>query len=467
MSYALIAYQTAYLKANYAVEYMTAFMATQRDDAEKVAIAAAESRRLGIELLSPDINASEVNFTIEPTAKGEGIRFGLATVKNVGEQAVTPLVEERHNNGPYRSIEDFCRRADPSAMNRRVLESLIKAGAFDSLGERGTLLHNVGRLLDFAARELKIRQSGQGTLFDLFGGIAEMPSAPLELETMSVPQKEQLTWEKELLGVYVSAHPFCQFAGSIGRATTALCGEISEELDGQLVTVAGMVASARTSQTRDGKTFATVELEDLNGRTEIVAWPRLYEQTKDFWQEGKILLVEGKVAFRGDRGSIHADAVQVYQPNAESDAAEPGQMVRVKPPGGNGFGGRPQFPPRNAPPPRPAPKPAAEKPATTTVAAPQQDNVKEKETPREMSRRLLISLTQTDNAEADLKLFNHLMELLAVHPGPESLAMQIACPDRMYHLRLPQVKVTCNDELVDEIETLLGPGSAKCENNGH
>ena len=469
VSYALIAYQTAYLKANYPVEYMTAFMATQRDDAEKVAVAAAESRRLGIELLSPDINASEVNFTIETTEKGEAIRFGLATVKNVGEQAVTPLVEERHNNGPYRSIEDFGRRADPSAMNRRVLESLIKAGAFDSLGDRGTLLHNVGRLLDFAARELRIRQSGQGTLFDLFGGIAEVPAAPLEFEAMSVPQKEQLAWEKELLGVYVSAHPFCQFAPSIGRDTTALCGEISEELDGQLVTVAGMVASTRTSQTRDGNTFSTVELEDLNGRTEVVAWPRLYSQTKEFWQEGKVLLVEGKVVFRGDRGSIHADAVQVYQPNAETEAVEAGQMVRVKPPNSNFSHGRGEFPPKPPATPRLQPKPAAAiEPKTGTVATSTTEiKVKEKETPREMSRRMFITLTQTDNVETDLKLFNRLMEILAVYPGPENLTLQIACPDKMYHLRLPQVKITCNDALLGEVETLLGAGSARFENNGH
>ncbi|XUX00337.1 MAG: DNA polymerase III subunit alpha [Dehalogenimonas sp.] len=469
VSYALIAYQTAYLKANYPVEYMAAFMATQRDDAEKVAVAAAEARRLGIELLSADINASEVNFTIEENDKGSAIRFGLATVKNVGEQAVAPLVEERHKNGAYRSIEDFCRRADASALNRRVLESLIKAGAFDSLGDRGTLLHNVGRLLDFAARELRIRQSGQGTLFDLFGGVAEVPSAPLEMETMAVPQKEQLIWEKELLGVYVSAHPFCQFVNKIGRDTTALCGEISEELDGQLVTIAGLVASARTSQTRDGNTFATVELEDLNGRTEVVAWPRLYNQTKEFWQEGKVLLIEGKVSFRGDRGSIHADAVQVYQPNVETETVEAGQMVRIKPQGTNFHQGRGDFSSRPPAPPKVQSKPATA-PEPKIKSAPivaMETKVQEKETPRQMSRRMLISLTQTDNVEADLKAFNRLMDVLAVYPGPESLTLQITCPDKMYHLRLPQVKITCDDALLEEVESILGEGCARFENNGH
>ena len=286
---------------------------------------------------------------------------------------------------------------------------------------------------------------------------------------MSVPQKEQLIWEKELLGVYVSAHPFCQFAPSIGRDTTALCGEISEELDGQLVTVAGMVASARTSQTRDGNTFATIELEDLNGRTEVVAWPRLYSQTKEFWQGGKVLLVEGKVVFRGDRGSIHADAVQVYQPNAETDAVEGGQMVRVKPPNSNFSHGRSEFPPKAAATLRPQPKPVdVVGPKTENVmSVPTEIKAKEKETQREMSRRMFITLTQTDNAETDLKLFNRLMEILAIYPGPENLTLQIACPDKMYHLRLPQVKITCNDGLLGEVETLLGVGNARFEHNGH
>ncbi len=467
VSYALIAYQTAYLKANYPVEYMTAFLATQRDVAEKVAAAAAESRRLGIELLRPDINASEGNFTIETGENGEAIRFGLAAVKNVGGQAVQPLVEERLKNGPFRSVEDFCRRADSACMNRRVLESLIKAGALDSLGDRGTLLHNVGRLLDFANRELRIRESGQGTMFDLFGGVAENASAPLELETMAVPQKEQLTWEKELLGVYVSAHPFTQFAGVAGRDTTALCSEVTEELEGQVVTLAGMVASSRTSVTRSGGAFVTIELEDLGGRMEVVAWPRLYAQTKDLWQDGNVLLVEGKVVFRGDRGSVHADAVKLYQPAIESGEVEAGQMVRVKPRPdfNNGRGGYPPKPGHVT-----APKKAVAQPVSVAAAGSPEEraepNIQMKEK-QPMSRRLYITMTQTETADADLKLFNRLLDLLAAYPGPENITLQIACPDRLYNLRLPNIRVTCNEALLGEVEYLLGAGSARYENNGH
>ncbi|MDV2988910.1 MAG: DNA polymerase III subunit alpha [Dehalogenimonas sp.] len=470
VSYALIAYQTAYLKANFPVEYIAAFLATQRDVAEKVAAAAVECRRLGLELLPPDINASDVNFTIEETGKGSAIRFGLAAVKNVGETAVAALVAERNTGGPFRGVEDFCRRADAACMNRRVLESLIKAGALDSFADRGALLHNAGRLLEFAERERRIRDSGQGTLFDLFGGVAEAPPMVLELDGGSASLNDILAWEKDLLGLYISAHPFSRFVGHIDHDTTATCGEITEEMDGQLATLAGMVVTARQSQTRDGNTFASVELEDLNGRVEVVAWPKLFAQTREFWQEGNVLLVEGKVVFRGDRGSIHADAVRLYQPGAEEADVQVGEMVRIqRKTGGNGYNGRRDFSPR---PPKAVAKPKPS-PVKATAAAEPAEKItphnlpSDKETPHNMSRSLNVVLNQTENAEADLKLFNKVMDILSLYPGPGSVNLQIACPGKLYRLKMTQVRVTCNDELLEELVTLLGDtGSAAYEGHG-
>ena len=455
VSYALIAYQTAYLKANYPVEYMAAFLATQRDVAEKVAAAAVECRRLGIGLLPPDINASDVNFTIEEGEAGPSIRFGLAAVKNVGEAAVIGLVAERQSGGPFASVEDLCRRADAACLNRRVLESLIKAGALDSLGDRATLLQNTGRLLDFAERERRIRDSGQGTLFDLFGGVAEAPPVALEMESGTATLNEILAWEKDLLGLYISAHPFSRFVGRIDHDTTSLCGQITEDMENQTATLAGMVVSVRLSQTRDGNTFANVELEDLNGRVEVIAWPKLYSQTKEYWQEGSILLVEGRVVFRGDRGSIHADAVRRYQPDDTEDRLEAGELVRVARPGGNG---KRKFPPRTekaAPKPAPAPVPAAVQ--TTT----------EKEPTPAMSRFLNMTIEQTDNAEADLALFNQVLDVLDLYPGPGPVKLRITCPGRRYLLKLPEVRVSCTSELLEELTGLLGDcGSAAFEENG-
>jgi len=301
-SYALIAYQTAYLKANYPAEYITAFLVTHTDQLEKVATAVAECRRLGIEVLPPDINRSQVSFCIESDGEGKAaIRFGLNAIKNVGVGAVEPLVVERQKGGQFKSIEDLCRRVDLRSMNRRAMESLIKAGALDCLGDRGTLLQNIGRILALAQREQHLKETGQSTMFDLWGEEVSAPLPSLDLPSADIATKEKLGWERELMGVYLSEHPFSAFASKAAAGNAFLCGHIDAELVGQTIPVAGMVASVHNSFTRDQRPFASAVLEDLDGRLEVMVWPRVYADTRDLWQEGNILLVEGKVRMRDDQ----------------------------------------------------------------------------------------------------------------------------------------------------------------------
>jgi DNA polymerase-3 subunit alpha len=301
VSYALIAYQTAYLKANYPAEYITALLITNAGQSDKVASAVRECRRLGIKILPPDINRSQVNFSIEADG-GEtpAIRFGLTAIKNVGLGAVEPIVAERAKGGEYSSIEDLCRRADLSGLNRRTLESLIKAGALDCLGNRGSLVQNIGSIMSLAQREQRLRDTGQSTMFDLWGEEVPTPMPGLALEPAEIPVRDRLTWEKELMGVYLSEHPFSALAGSVTSPNTTFCGHIDAELVGQNVKVAGMVASVRSLYTRDGRPFASAVMEDLDGRVEVMVWPKVYAETKDLWQEGNMLLVEGKVRLGND-----------------------------------------------------------------------------------------------------------------------------------------------------------------------
>ena len=341
-SYALIAYQTAYLKANYPAEYITAFLITNADQLEKVATAVAECRRLGITVLPPDINRSQVSFSIETDGEGNApaIRFGLSAIKNVGLGAVEPIVAERQKGGEFKSIEDLCRRADLRGMNRRAMESLIKAGALDCLGDRGTLLHNVGRILSLAQREQHLRETGQSTMFDLWGEAMPAPLPSLDLPAAEITIKEKLAWERELMGVYLSEHPFSAFATKVPVENNAtLCGHIDAELAGQTVTVAGMVASVHPSFTRDRRPFASVVLEDLDGRVEVMVWPKVYANTRDLWQEGNILLVEGKVRLRDDRVQLSCDYVRRYElepaPPEEAIVAEEPPATSQKSPTGN------------------------------------------------------------------------------------------------------------------------------------
>ena len=414
-SYALIAYQTAYLKANYPAEYMAAFLAIHMGTLEKIASAVAECRRLGITVLPPDINHSQVNFAIEKQGSTSAIRFGLAAIKNVGPNAIEPVIAEREKGGPFKSIEDFCRRCDLRGVNRRVVESLIKVGVFDALNPgRGTLLNNVNRIVGLAQREQRLRETGQSTMFDLWGEKTPVPLPGLELEPAEISLRERLGWEKELSGVYLSEHPFSSVAASFGSETT-LCGQIDAELEGQVVAVAGMVAQVSNLFTRDRKPFISAILEDLSGQIEVMVWPRIYESTVDLWMEGNILLVEGKVRVREDRVQVQCDKVSLHQPSEEAPA--------------------------------PTAKPVIEEPKAPSVPV--------------ITRRLTLTLRQTADRQNDTVVLRKVMTVLKDYPGKDEAKLEIVNGERTTHLRLP--KTGYCPELHQRLAGLVGEAGVGVE----
>ena len=306
--YGLIAYQTAYLKANYTVDYMASVLSAFRDTEEKVAAAVAECRRLGIEVRPPDVTRSAVEFTVEEDA----IRFGLLAVKNVGSGAIESIVAAREADGPFRSLADFCTRIDLRLANRKVLESLAKVGALSAFGHPAQVLEGLDDAINAGAATQRDRATGQTSLFDV--GIDE-PSL-LERPLPNVPEapvRERLRWEKELLGLYLSEHPMGEVADRVGEFVTAYSGDLKDEsLDGQRLVVAGIVVGSRTVITRARATMAVVTIEDLQGSIEVVVFPKLFEQTGPIWQEGSILLVAGKVDHRGEEVSLLADLVTTW-----------------------------------------------------------------------------------------------------------------------------------------------------------
>jgi DNA polymerase-3 subunit alpha len=208
------------------------------------------------------------------------------------------------------------------------MESLIKAGALTSLGDRSALLQNVNKILSLAQRQQQLKESGQSTMFDLWGEEVPVPTPSIVLATEKVPVKEILAWEKELTGVYLSEHPFASFAEKLNAETT-LCGQIDVESEGQHVVVAGMVASVHHLFTRERKPFSSTLLEDLTGNIEVMVWPKLYTDTKDLWQEGNILLVEGKVKLRNDKVQLYCDRVKLYTPE-ETQITKPTIVAQPK-----------------------------------------------------------------------------------------------------------------------------------------
>ncbi len=342
--YGLIAYQTAYLKANFTVDYMTSVLSAFRDNAEKVAAAIAECRRLGIEVRTPDVHQSGLGFTVEDGA----IRFGLLAVKNVGEGAIESIIKAREEGGEFRSLTDFCTRVDLRLANRKVLESLARVGALNGFGHPAQVLLGLDDALAAGQAAQRDRISGQTSLFDMGGDEAATLERPLPL-TPETPVRERLRWEKELMGLYLSDHPMGAVAERVGEYVTGYSGDLKDEsLDGQRVVLGGIVTGIRSVMTKARATMAVVTLEDLQGTVEVVVFPRTYETTMGTWRDGAILLVAGRVDHRGDEASLLADSVwdwdTVGEKGPEAFAKEVGSLDKRArrgggPNGGNGGSG--------------------------------------------------------------------------------------------------------------------------------
>jgi len=302
-AYATIAYQTAYLKANFPVEFMAAVLTSEKTDVERIAILIEESKKMGIEVLPPNINESLKNFTVVP--KENKIRFGLLAIKNVGENIIDVIVKEIKNNGPFKNIEDFIQRVNSKDLNKKSFESLIKAGAFDKFAERSQLLHNLERLLEWSKETQKARISNQKGLFDginLNNRLTLVPATP-------ATNFEKLSWEKELLGLYVSSHPLEDFREILEKKTFALV-KIKNAWINQKIRIGGIVSGIKKIITRNGKPMLFVKLEDLTDKAEIVVFPGLIERNPTVFQENKIIFVKGRVDNRDNVPKVIAEEVE-------------------------------------------------------------------------------------------------------------------------------------------------------------
>ena len=287
--YALIGYQTAYLRANYPVELMTALLNADSGDTERIAFLVSECRKMGIEVCPPDINSSWLSFTPE----GGNIRFGLLAIKNVGRNIVEAIIEERQKKGPFQKLSDLLRRVNHKDLNKKSLESLIKCGAFDSVGlERNHVQTNIDGIIKFASLIRKEQESQQS---GLFGG---QLISKLNLQEVSpVDTATKLAWEKELLGLYISDHPLNAHKEKLANFKTLK--EISTiKSERTTLNIGGLVTRVQKINTRQGKPMAFVNLEDFDGSIELIVFPDLYEQTSELWQDGEIISTSGRMSWR-------------------------------------------------------------------------------------------------------------------------------------------------------------------------
>lgn len=319
--YALIAYQTAYLKAHYPAAFMAALMTSDFDDTDRLAIEITECQHMGIEVLPPDVNESFLEFGVVPGTKQ--IRFGLGAIKNVGAGAVEEILKGREAaGGKFGSLEDFAKHVNAHLVNKKALESLIKAGAFDGFGDRSVIYNSLENILSLASRLQRDELSGQ---VDLFGESDTVSEAALKLalntEGPAHSQAEQLSWERELMGLYLSQNPLSDYADALRAQAFSLNG-ITSAMEGRDVVVGGAIRTVREITTKNGAKMAFVRIEDLTGEIEMVLFPRVFLASQELCQRDTVVLARGKVG--GGRGAnqdqsevkLLVDELQILRPDS-------------------------------------------------------------------------------------------------------------------------------------------------------
>jgi DNA polymerase III subunit alpha len=319
--YATIAYQTAWLKANYPLEFMSALLTSERNDIERTAFVIEETRKMGIEVLPPEVNESFAYFSAVP--EKNQIRFGLLAIKNVGEGIVASIIQERKAGGAYQSIHDFISRVATKDLNKKSMESMVKAGVFGTFGERSQLLHNMERLLQIARENQKIKDTGQKGLFDNQPESVVSSSSFLLESAEPAKESELLSWEKELLGLYVTSHPLKGIKNILESRALAIRSleEAMQEFQNTRsrfqfskqqgrMCIGGIISAVKRITTKAGKPMLFLNLEDLTDKIEVVIFPSVIERYPDALQENKMVFVTGRLDKRDGEKKFLAEEIE-------------------------------------------------------------------------------------------------------------------------------------------------------------
>jgi DNA polymerase III subunit alpha len=329
--YAMIGYQTAYLKAHWPVEFMAALLSADQHDSDRVAIEIEECRAMGLKVMPPDINESFDSFTVVTAGTKENrtaavdekvdtIRFGLNAIKNVGDNIVSVIIKERKENGPYQNIFDLLERINDKDLNKKSLESLIKSGALEGFGSRGLLLANLEKLLIFNRDISKQQTSGQVSLFASAPEFNNL-SRPQLLAEENISQIELLGWEKDLLGLYISGNPLSSFSAQLDGFAVPLSKLNSKKGDDYIV-VAGVITSMKKIITRKGESMLFVKIEDKTGNVELLVFPRTLKETLAIWQDANIIVARGRLSEKDTELKLLIDQAGILDPERAQESLD-------------------------------------------------------------------------------------------------------------------------------------------------
>ncbi len=436
--YGLIAYQTAYLKAHYPAAFMAALMTSDYDDIDRLAIEITECQHMGIDVLPPDVNESFVEFAVVPDPKNPDnrrapIRFGMNAIKNVGTHAVEEILRARSIDETFTDIEDFFAKVNVRTANRKTLESLIKAGAFDRFGSRSNLLHNMDTMIAYASRLQKQASSGQT---DLFGNLLEedshmKPKLALENAPEEHNLREQLLWERELLGLYLSHHPLSMYEKFLSEQTVAIAS-FQPTHDGKTAKVGGAINDVREITTKNGQKMAFVRIEDKTGEMELIVFPNSFQQTLGLWQRDTVVLVTGKVSAK-DRDGNMVDDIKIMVDDAREITAEQAQNYQET-----------------------GKKIKTPKPNKKVKAALSEKTQKSLST--QTPARLYVRLPNSD----DQAVLIALKQKIDKHPGSTEVVLVLGASDNKQIIKLPR-GVEPAEPLIGALHELVGADNIKIQ----
>ncbi len=428
--YAIIAYQTAYFKANYPVEFMASLLTSDQHDLDRVTIEVDDCKQMGIEVLPPDINESFTTFTAVAESLGTKqprIRFGLSAIKNFGESAAKAVIHDRKANGPYRDFEDFLLRMSPKDLNKKALESLAKAGALDGLIERNAVLYNLEKILRFSKEAQAASDSAQ---VSLFSATSVGPALTLQLDPVpSATKRERGLWEKEYLGLYVTEHPYKEFAQELS-AITARCSQLGELLKQghEGVRVAGVITARKKIFTRKGDAMLFIRIEDGSGSAELILFPSIVQSVGERWLEDTLVLVEGRLSDKDGEMKVVVERGEVVRTEQlETIMQNYRGPIRLR----NGYH-------------------RSESSTSPSTPPPARLSASPEPTGPLMTLRLL--------APPEPPVAEQIKTVIGRYPGPRPVWLLIQHQGKWQRIKTP-FSVNDNPDVGRELETLIGPGS--------
>ena len=429
VSYALVSYWTAYLKSNYPEEYMAAFMNSYIDKKDRLISAIADCRRMNIDVLPPNINKSDIKFSIERSEDKKSIRFGLAGIKNVGSEALKPMLHSRSDYGEFTSVEDFCKNSDFSNLNKKAVESIIMAGGFDDFGDRGALFEVSNKIISLGQNEQYLRNSNQTSMFDLLGESSASSLASIDLPLINTNDHQKRIWEVEMMGISLSSTThLSNMLSMLGEDVVVMVSQLDATQKSKNISVAGQVSTIIDRSTRDGRPFKIVTLEMLDGSLEIVVWEDALEKTTDLWEPGRLLTIKGLLRDRSGETTINVKTAKelnlknMLNTNNSSNDETITPITTSPPKINNDKNGTTDFPVTNGSP----------------------------------KKRLVLHIKESGSASEDQILIDDIKSALLNSLGNDDVGLEIETESTLVVMDWQPVKVQVTQELQDELNQILG-----------